>query len=380
MFNGIRILLCSLWVLTLSCGAQSLLPGQEQIDKWLEPVSASNPCDASKGIEWGVIAGPFYNPEQGLGLGTAIVGIYRPDLNDSVSQNSTLSLNGYATLTGAFGVNFTNYAFFADDRWRFFVEGSLDNQTTYFWGQGFTAGDNDHQKQKYTSQGFSLRPMLYHQLVENTYLGVGWSLAMEHAADKDADAPRHIENTPEGASVFSSGASVSLSWDDRDFVPNPRSGQSADFRYIRYSSVTGSDTDFNEYSLHYSRYHLVTEGGVLAWEVNGDFTQGNVPWNRLPLLGSNERMRGYYEGRYRDKNVISGQLEYRQKLSWRHGIAGWIGAGTMASTFHELDNGRWLPSAGVGYRFEFKPLMNVRLDYGIGKGSSGFYFQVGEAF
>ncbi|MGG5841898.1 hypothetical protein ACQT31_07120, partial [Klebsiella pneumoniae] len=24
--------------------------------------------------------------------------------------------------------------------------------------------------------------------------------------------------------------------------------------------------------------------------------------------------------------------------------------------------------------------VNVRLDYGIGKGSSGFYFQVGEAF
>jgi hypothetical protein len=34
---------------------------------------------------------------------------------------------------------------------------------------------------------------------------------------------------------------------------------------------------------------------------------------------------------------------------------------------------RWLP-------FEFKPRVNIRLDYGIGKGSSGFYFQVGEAF
>ncbi|ELV0770718.1 hypothetical protein SFF50_003939 [Salmonella enterica] len=47
---------------------------------------------------------------------------------------------------------------------------------------------------------------------------------------------------------------------------------------------------------------------------------------------------------------------------------------------YNLDDGRWLPSAGVGYRFEFKPRVNVRLDYGVGKGSSGFYFQVGEAF
>ncbi len=46
----------------------------------------------------------------------------------------------------------------------------------------------------------------------------------------------------------------------------------------------------------------------------------------------------------------------------------------MGPSLSSLNNGRWLPSAGVGYRFEFKPRVNVRLDYGIGNGSSGFYF------
>ena len=100
----------------------------------------------------------------------------------------------------------------------------------------------------------------------------------------------------------------------------------------------------------------------------------------LPLLGSDERMRGYYQGRYRDKNVLSTQLEYRRQLTWRHGIVAWVGAGTMGPSVDSLNDGRWLPTAGVGYRFEFKPRVNIRLDYGIGKGSSGFYFQVGEAF
>ncbi|MFO5976518.1 hypothetical protein ACLBSL_16985, partial [Klebsiella pneumoniae] len=108
--------------------------------------------------------------------------------------------------------------------------------------------------------------------------------------------------------------------------------------------------------------------------------QGEVPWSMMPLLGSDERMRGYYQGRYRDKNVVSGQLEYRRQLTWRHGIVAWAGAGTMGPSLSSLNNGRWLPSAGIGYRFEFKPRVNVRLDYGIGNGSSGFYFQVGEAF
>ncbi len=119
---------------------------------------------------------------------------------------------------------------------------------------------------------------------------------------------------------------------------------------------------------------------MLAWEADGAFTQGEVPWSMMPLLGSDERMRGYYQGRYRDKKVVSGQLEYRRQLTWRHGIVAWAGAGTMGPSLSSLNNGRWLPSAGIGYRFEFKPRVNVRLDYGIGNGSSGFYFQVGEAF
>ena len=93
----------------------------------------------------------------------------------------------------------------------------------------------------------------------------------------------------------------------------------------------------------------------------------------MPLLGSDERMRGYYQGRYRDKNVVSGQLEYRRQLTWRHGIVAWAGAGTMGPSLSSLNNGRWLRlRRALAYRFEFKPRVNVRLDYGIGNGSSGF--------
>ncbi|VTM60249.1 outer membrane protein/protective antigen OMA87 [Klebsiella pneumoniae] len=188
----------------------------------------------------------------------------------------------------------------------------------------------------------------------------------------DHDDRPKIENTPQGPSVFSSGASIDINWDDRDFVPNPRRGQYANLRYTHYAPGLGSDTRFEEFQLHYSHYHALSEKSVLAWEADGAFTQGEVPWSMMPLLGSDERMRGYYQGRYRDKNVVSGQLEYRRQLTWRHGIVAWAGAGTMGPSLSSLNNGRWLPSAGIGYRFEFKPRVNVRLDYGIGNGSSGF--------
>ena len=60
---------------------------------------------------------------------------------------------------------------FDNDLWRIFVEGSMANTPTYYWGQGFHAGDKDNEKEKYTAQVLTLRPMLYRQLIDNVYLG-----------------------------------------------------------------------------------------------------------------------------------------------------------------------------------------------------------------
>lgn len=239
--------------------AQAQALSRDKIDGWLKTLGASDKFDAAKGIDWGVMPGPFYTPELGLGIGTAVVGMYRPDPSDTVSQNSTLTLSGYASSTGAFGVSVKNYAFFAEDRWRVFLEGSLANTPTYYWGQGFAAADDDGNKEKYTAQVLTLRPTLYRQLVDNVYLGVGWSLAAQNADRLDQNDLPKIESTPQGPSVFSSGVSIDLSWDDRDFVPNPRKGQYANLRYTYYAPGLGSDTRFDEFHLHYSRYQALSE-------------------------------------------------------------------------------------------------------------------------
>ncbi len=126
-------------------------------------------------------------------------------------------------------------------------------------GQGFHAGDKDNEKEKYTAQVLTLRPTLYRQLIDHVYLGAGWSLAAQNADEMDHDDRPKIENTPQGPSVFSSGASIDINWDDRDFVPNPRRGQYANLRYTHYAPGLGSDTRFEEFQLHYSHYHALSE-------------------------------------------------------------------------------------------------------------------------
>lgn len=371
--------LWALWLLALSVQAD-ILPGRAQVDSWLKNVGSDNQFDPAKGVDWGILPGPFYTPEQGLGVGVALVGIYRPDSQDQMSQHSTLSLTGFASVTGAFGFGFENYSFFADDQWRFFLNGSLNNMPTYYWGTGFSAGRNNGGKEKYTARELTLQPTLFYHVAADTYLGVGWVFAAKRAGRIKDRGKGTFQQAVGGLSVLNSGASVALTHDTRDFVPNPQYGQIVHLMYTHFSPDLGSDTRFDAIESRYSLYHALSEKNVLAWDLYGRFTQGEVPWNMLSELGNNRRLRGYYEGRYRDRNAVNTQLEYRRKLDWRHGVVAWVGTGTMSDRFAVLGKSSWLPSVGAGYRFEFKPRMNVRLDFGIGKGSTGFYFQVGEAF
>ena len=81
-----------------------------------------------------------------------------------------------------------------------------------------------------------------------------------------------------------------------------------------------------------------------------------------------------------DNNLLSAQMELRQKLFWRVGVAAFVGFGSVFPSFKELRPDHILPTYGVGLRFEFKHNVNLRVDYGFGRGTSGFVLSLGESF
>ena len=136
---------------------------------------------------------------------------------------------------------------------------------------------------------------------------------------------------------------------------------------------------FTTNDLRICYYHSAWTGCIIAGELRGLFNFGNPSWAMLARLGSNSSMRGYYQGRFRDKHMITGQVEFRQHVWRRSGLVAWVGCG---SVFHDSESFKhWLPNYGIGYRFEFRNRMNIRFDYGFGaKGENGFMFSINEAF
>lgn len=366
-------------LLSLMVGsAKGTMLDQQSIDTFLGKPGADNQYDPAKGVNWSVLPGPFYTPELRLGLGMAVAGIYRVDPQDDTTQNSSVSLTGYVSTSGALGMGVNNYTFFNQDRWRLFVEGTINKVPTGFWGIGYDAAQGNEQK--YINNSLRIHPVMMREIARQVYLGAGWDFSSLHADIDDPEKRDTFSRYDAPSSTRSSGASVSLNYDSRDVVTRPQEGHYFKAEYTWFDSSLGSDSHFTATEIQYDRYIGLNAKTVLAFDLWGRFTRGDVPWDRLSMAGDDRRLRGYYQGRYRDNDVVSGQVEYRRKLNWRHGYVLWLGAGALGKKVSDLDNHPLLPTAGIGYRFEVKPAMNVRLDLGFGKESAGFYFQVAEAF
>lgn len=230
-----RLVVSSLLTFTVSSAHADILPDRQKIDGWLNELGGSNHFDARKKIDWGVLPGPFYTPEMGMGIGVAVVGLYRPDSSDHISQTSSLGLSGFGSSTGAFGLNFINYNFLAGDQWRLFVSGTLNNIPTYYWGKGYSAGKNNGNKEKYHSQEFDIRPRFLYRVTDATYMGLGWHFSSVNASNPDSGAKRYFDRSVGGRSVISSGVSAYFSYDTRDFLPNAQHGQAFEIIYTYFS-------------------------------------------------------------------------------------------------------------------------------------------------
>ncbi|MDD4820703.1 MAG: BamA/TamA family outer membrane protein, partial [Flavobacteriales bacterium] len=208
-------------------------------------------------------------------------------------------------------------------------------------------------------------------------LFLGPTMSFDYSEGKDFNHPEYIEGMDRV--VISTSVGLSFMYDTRDVLTAPYKGIYLKVEQ-RFFPPFSNTENFSSTDVIFDFYQKIWKGGVLAFDFHTQMNYGNVPWTMMARMGGSYRMRGYYEGRYRDNNIVEGQIELRQHIWRRNSLVLWVGAGNV---FKDLDNfniNHTLPNFGVGYRWEFKKRVNVRLDFGIGKGQTGFIFNINEAF
>jgi len=181
---------------------------------------------------------------------------------------------------------------------------------------------------------------------------------------------------------IASGIGFFLNWDSRDNIYFPSSGSYYRFMLTSFLSNLGSDYDFTEYRLDIRKYIPLFSSHVLAFQSYMNFISGNAPFQMLSLLGGESVMRGFYRGRYRDRNLIAFQMELRIPVWRRLGLASFLGVGDVAGKISHLNMGEFKYSAGFGIRYLLIPeeKLNIRFDVGFGNDSWGIYIIIAEAF
>jgi hypothetical protein len=180
------------------------------------------------------------------------------------------------------------------------------------------------------------------------------------------------------------GIGLSMTYDTRNNALNARNASYAELTYLNYhfSPVFGFQSlqaDARKYLPGFSKSH------VWAMQAFASFNEGNIPFNRLALMGGENLMRGYYLGRFRDNYYTAVQTEYRIlpfSFSQRFGMAVFASAGNVAPRPDKLLQSSIKYAIGGGPRFlVFKNKdIFVRLDAASTPEGMAYYFFLGEAF
>lgn len=360
--------------------ADTIAPHHENIfDKVIGYFSDANKEKKHKKFDFSVIGGPHYSSDTKFGIGIVAAGVYgidtlRPDL-----PGSDVSLYGDVTTSGSWLLGIRGNHIAKNDKWRIIYDTRFSSLPSKLWGVGQRACDNDDNESSMKRRQMYVKATWLFRVAPHFYVGPIGRYdyisvdKLERPELLPPGAPRRISNNRFG---------LNLVFDTRDNLTAPNRGYFLSLSYFsRYVCVPTNDFDFDTADFRFCGYNRLWKGAVLAYEYSMTMNFGDVPWCMMATLGNSYSMRGYYEGRYRDRNKMDTQVELRQHIWRRSGIAIWAGAGIIFDKFRDMRLDDILPNFGIGYRWEFKKNVNVRLDYGIGKrGQSGFIFNINEAF
>jgi outer membrane translocation and assembly module TamA len=180
---------------------------------------------------------------------------------------------------------------------------------------------------------------------------------------------------------------MGLVYDNRHNVLNVRHGIYSEVAFLHSDKSWGSDFNMSTVFVDQRAYFPIKKRNVLALQAMGQFNSGEVPFNQLALMGGEMMMRGYYLGRYRDKNLIAAQAEFRMlplpfRFTKRWGAAAFISAGTVFNAWNNLQFNHLVVAGGGGVRFLLFPKKDIytRADVAFTREGPGFYIFVGESF
>ena len=355
------------------------------------PQSAQSKRDKPSFIPFPIV---FSQPETGLGYGAAVLPVWRFGIDTTV-RKSNARLIAWRTQKSQSLVQLSHTIFTPGER--FLLSGELSYYYKFpinYYGFGPSTESDDESVIEYKVLIFNQRVLK--RIAPNLFAGLQYRRTdlRDVQVNTDINEGSPTEERPsrlyerdarERQNTLVSGLGPSVLYDGRDNVLSTFRGNYLEVSSLFNGGWLGSDYRFSRFLLDARHFQPLTQDNktILATQLVGQFHVGRVPFRELANLGGDRILRGYYEGRYRDRQLMALQAEVRRYLFWRFNGVVFGGLGQVGNSLSSFGEGGIKATGGAGLRFHFnrQDRLNIRFDYGVGRqGSSGFYFSIGEAF
>ena len=342
-------------------------------------LSESGDPSAPKLINYPTVA---YAPETSWELGVSSLYVYSAnrDLSNRLSEIKAFT---FYTLENQYGFWLDHALYTDENKWFFYGRARYQSFPLFYYGIG---RETPSEHIALIDGEYTLfRERLLRETLPSLYFGLELDyqgLNRVNYIDTETDF-----ELPEVGAMGSNnlGIGLGLLYNNIHNAMNPREGLYSEWAFMNYNTAAGSDYNMTTYVIDNRIYRPVKENTVFAAQVYGQFTSGNAPFNMLALMGGESLMRGYYLGRYRDKNLLAGQVEYRIlpfEFSKRWGASVFLAAGQVYGDEYGFNWDQFLPTGGAGIRYLIFPEKDIytRIDVSFTEEGRGVYFFIGEAF
>jgi outer membrane protein assembly factor BamA len=195
---------------------------------------------------------------------------------------------------------------------------------------------------------------------------------------------------------------VGLTYDSRDYEPDPTSGVLAQALFEGTTRWLGASSNFGHvtvglqgyYPLFPSLARLVLAGNAVYSAHFGDTPFFAIPSLAMPEnerkegLGGWPTLRGYYANRFVGNVAMHGSLELRWSLldfsvlgqNFKPMLVPFVDAGRVFDRAGQFSLKDWKVAAGAGVRVAWNLATIISFEYGIGNEGSLFYMEIGHQF
>ena len=327
-----------------------------------------------------------YTPETGLEIGASAIYVYhaKEDLNNRMSEARAFA---FFTLKQQYGLWLSHDLYGDKNKWFLLGEAKLQRFPLLYYGIGPNTSSQDPTV--IAANQLFITERVLKNVTRNYFAGLYIDYQQIGKTEFEAEEEGgEIKNIPEvgGGGSRNLGLGPSLVFDSRRNVLNERHGAFVELAWAFYNEQFFSNYKFNTINVDLRYFKSIGKTNqVIASQFIASFSEGNIPFNQLGLMGGDMIMRGYYTGRYRDNNYSAIQTEYRIlpfPFSRRIGMTLFAATGLVSPELRDVDfsTTRWAVGFGGRYLLFDQKDIFLRADVAFTEEKPGFYVSIGEAF